>query len=166
MINDVVNIRRPYTQAELSTLLAPRMVQQLLWPKITAPEREIVQPMPLCRLNAAILLGVELFVLITVHFSREYIASRVTARPQRSNWHDRPPFRERKQKAGANNHASLRQSLAPAFVALAFLDIHDDLVFATPAIYRDSMRFGIRRDAQQPLVPSAYRAAAPSIFHC
>jgi len=39
-----------------------------------------------------------------------------------------------KQKAGANDHASLRQSLAPALKALALVDIHDCLGLAVPAV--------------------------------
>ena len=65
-------------------------------------------------------------------------------------------LKEERKKAGANNHAaSLRKSLAPAFKALALVNIQHDLVFAVPTPDRQVYRPGLGVDPHEPLVAAA-----------
>ena len=56
-------------------------------------------------------------------------------------------------------------SWAPAFNALASLDMQDDLLFAVPAENRQAIRLGLRGDPQQSPVSAAYRAGDPSVHY-
>jgi hypothetical protein len=71
-----------------------------------------------------------------------------------------------KQKAGTNNHASLRKSLAPALKALALVDIYVLLPLAVPAPGNHSGRFRVLRDLHHMLVHAATGANQVSVFHC
>lgn len=56
-------------------------------------------------------------------------------------------------------------SWAPAFNALASLDMQDQLRFAVPAKHRESISDGFGIDAQQPLVSAAHWAGDPSVHY-
>lgn len=62
---------------------------------------------------------------------------------------------QERKKAGANNCAALRKSLAPAFKALAFVDIQDDLAFTVPTPDRQVYRPGLWVDPHEPLIAAA-----------
>lgn len=70
-----------------------------------------------------------------------------------------------KQKAGANNRASLRKSLAPALKALALVDIHDVFGLTIPAIGHDPEGHGVGVDFHYPLVFATMRTFEISAFH-
>jgi len=87
--------------------------------------------------------------------------------PKRFHCHGlSPPRIWAKQKAGANNHAFLRQSLAPALKALALVDYDRDFLLAVSAVQRHPLRFIPWVDLVQLLVAAAARADEVSVSHC
>ena len=70
-----------------------------------------------------------------------------------------------KRKNAGNRNSPSRESLrAPAFYALASLDMQDDLRFAVPAENRQAIRLGLRGDPQQSLVSPTHWAGDPSVL--
>jgi hypothetical protein len=87
----------------------------------------------------------------------------VSARPQWFTRHDPPS--SAKQKAGANDFASLR-SLAPALKALAQFDIDSALPLAAAAEGRDPVGGGVGWDFHHLFVHPTARADQKAIPHC
>ena len=73
---------------------------------------------------------------------------------------------QEKQKAGTNNHALLRKSLAPALKALALVDIYVLFPLAVPAERNCTGRLRVLRDLHHPLVHSASGTHQVSVLHC
>ena len=73
---------------------------------------------------------------------------------------------QEREKAGANNLASLRKSLAPALKALALVNIQDNLMFAVPAPDCQVDRCCLWVNPHQPLVPPANGADQKPISYC
>lgn len=70
-----------------------------------------------------------------------------------------------KNKNAGNRNSPSRASLrAPAFYALASVDMQDDLRFAVPAKNRQAIRLGLRGDPQQSLVSPTHWAGDPSVL--
>lgn len=84
-------------------------------------------------------------------------------RSQRFTGH--PRHLRAKEKAGANDHAFLRLSLAPAFKALAFAYFDFDFAFAIPAPQRNLLGLVLWIDSVQPLVKATVRAGEVPIFY-
>ena len=70
-----------------------------------------------------------------------------------------------KRKRRNPRFAVLGNSWAPAFNALASRNIQDDGLFTVPAVYREILRYGFVRDAEQMPIPMAHWTGNPSVLY-
>lgn len=70
------------------------------------------------------------------------------------------------KRAGTNNNAFLRKSLAPALKALALIDVDHILAFTVSTIGYHMGCSRVWPDSHQPLVPATSWAYQIPIYHC
>lgn len=117
---DVVHIRGPDTQTALGTLAAERFPQELRRPECLGPGRQTVPVVPRGAFSALGRLGP---MVITPAIAGQIVATRFAAWPQGFLCHGlSPPGKTKTPRPMTHQQV---HSLAPAFNALAFLNIQN-----------------------------------------
>lgn len=147
----------PFTLS--GALPAERLPEELCRPQDLCPDGQVV-PTVILRACPPVVLGP---VLVAPARAGHLRAPRMLTRSQRFTGH--PRHLRAKEKAGANDHAFLRLSLAPAFKALAFAYFDFDFAFAIPAPQRNLLSIVLWIDSVQPLVKATVRTGKVPIFY-
>ena len=130
VIHDVVHIRGSGTHTTLSAFAAPRLAHKLRWPQILVPDIRTIHPAPrLCSIAAPIATGL---VLVAVSGHRQRMTSWMSAQTHRfvcQGYH----LLQKTKTPKPNDAIPFGCSWAPAFNALASVNIQDDLCFAVLA---------------------------------
>lgn len=164
VVPDVVHVGGRSAQPTLCAFPAEGLPQELAGAQLVSPDRQAVPAVPGSGLPPGRLLRA---VPGTPAVTGQHGTTWMPAGPQRFTCHGlSPPRSKTKQKAGANDRASLRWSLAPALKALAPVNIHDYLGLAVPAVDPQPLGPGVRLHLDQPLIAAAVRAHEKSILHC
>ena len=163
VVPHMVHVSGRRAEALSGALPAERLPEQLTWPQVIRPDGQAIPAVPLGRFPPGGLFGL---VFRAVSIPGQLPASGVPAGPGRLHGHGlSPPGKTKSAQAltplpgGLGSGACRTPTLAQALV-----DIHDGLLPASLAVYRQV--FGCRPWCQpQDLVLAAYRTEQPAIFH-
>jgi len=107
--HDVINNGGSHSQTVLPTVAAKGLLEELRRPQLFSPDGQAVEPVPVLALSSLVLGLVSVTPTVTSYRR----ASRLAAWPQWLSCHGLSPPRQKKQKAGANNSASLALVIGP-----------------------------------------------------